>query len=78
MGGLGMTTVNQLGLGGADRQLRFEDLDQLVRCVTHLIGDRHGHHFAVVDDGHSLILSGMAVECLRDARLLSVMEIHRG
>ena len=63
-------SLAQVGLGGAQYQLRISDREVMRACVLHLIDDEHGHHFAVVGEGETLMLSWMATSCLREAGLL--------
>jgi len=65
-----VTTLAEVGLGGAMAQLRVKDPVVLRDCVLHLLSDEHGHHFAVVGEGETLMMSWMAVNCLRDAELI--------
>lgn len=51
-------------------QLRVRDPEVLRACVLHLLDDEHGHHFAVVGEGETLMMSWMAVSCLREAELV--------
>ena len=69
-----LMTMAEVGLGGAEYSMRFPDREQLVLCVSHLAADGHGHHFAVVDEGASMLMSGMAIQCLKDAGLLTVLD----
>lgn len=71
-----LMTLADVGLGGAEYQMRFENPEQLRACVLHLLEETHGHHFAVVGEGTTLLMSKMAVTCLRDAGLLTVLEDH--
>jgi hypothetical protein len=69
-----LMTLADVGLGGAELKMRFKDREQLVLSVAHLAADGHGHHFAVIDEGHSIMMSRMAIECLQTAGLLPEME----
>lgn len=53
-----------VGLGGADRKITFSNAAECRLQVMQLMADGHGHHFAVVGEGRTLILSPMAVRCL--------------
>jgi hypothetical protein len=53
-------------LGGATELVAFVDHEDLASAVAHLM-KCHLHHFAVLQDGrHELVVSPMAVGCLRD------------
>lgn len=60
----------RLGLGGARMTLSLPRPGMIREAVAHLMSDGHGHHFAVVGEGDMLVLSEMAVECVRSAGLL--------
>ena len=57
-------TWEALGLGGAHYRLNFPARGRAQRAVQHLMRC-HPHHFAVVGDGVSVVMSELAVECLR-------------
>jgi hypothetical protein len=63
-------TLAELGLAGAKYMVKFGEREKLCDCVMHLVSDEHGHHFAVVDEGQTLLMSRMAARCLQDAGLL--------
>lgn len=59
-------TWERLGLGGATQKIAYPSQEACRLAVTQLMADGHGHHFAVVDEGCSLVCSEMATECLLD------------
>ena len=62
------------GLGGARFVAEFYSRRKAAEAVSVLMNDGHGHHFAVVGEGHHLVISHMAVECLRRAHKLPLTE----
>jgi hypothetical protein len=55
-------------LGGA-RCVVSGEMQQIAEAVCTLVLDGHGHHFAVIDDGRTLLCSRSARECLEKAGL---------
>lgn len=55
----------QVGLGGANIQVRFRTPNAAQLAVTYLMSHGHGHHFAVVGEGVVVIMSRMASQCLQ-------------
>lgn len=54
-------------LGGATEMVSFMDKADMATAVQHLM-TCHEHHFAVLQDGRlELVVSPMAVQCLRQA-----------
>ena len=54
-------------LGGATEMVMFVDQADMATAVQHLM-QCHPHHFAVLQDGRlELVVSPMAVGCLREA-----------
>lgn len=54
-----------VGLGGAVWSVEFEIRGDAVTAVHHLMWC-HPHHFAVVGEGRTVIMSEMAVDCLHE------------
>ena len=47
----------------------YPDAEKAAEAVQYLATDGHGHHFAVLNEGLSLSVSKMGVECLRNYHL---------
>ena len=61
-------------LGGATELVTFTSHDDLRMAANHLM-ECHLHHFAVLQDGHcTLVVSPMAVECLKNDTPLDTIE----
>jgi hypothetical protein len=60
------------GLGGARFMADFYSREKIRAAVAHLL-TCHGHHFAVIGEGHQLVMSHLAVECLRREKLLPLI-----
>lgn len=58
-----------MGLGGAKLAVTFGDPEDIRHAAMKLMLC-HNHHFAVVGEGMTLVMSHLAVECLRRARML--------
>ena len=59
-------TWERLGLGGATQKIAYPSPVACKLAVLQLMSDGHGHHFAVVDEGTTLVCSEMAASCLLD------------
>ena len=59
-----MSEWERLGLGGATQKIAYPSQVACKLAVLRLMSDGHGHHFAVVGEGQTLVCSEMAVECL--------------
>ena len=62
----GSSTWERLGLSGATLTMPFRTIEECAAAVTFLAADKHGHHFAVVHEGCSIVCSEMAINCLND------------
>ncbi len=61
-------------LGGATEVARFTCHDDLMVAVIALLSC-HPHHFAVLQDGHcSLVVSPMAIECIKRDTSLQMID----
>ena len=59
-------TWERLGLGGATQKIAYPSPVACKLAVLQLMSDGHGHHFAVIEEGQTLVLSPMAASCLLD------------
>jgi len=57
---------SRLGLGAAKLQISYPSAEEAVEAVLFLMSHGHGHHFAVVGEGRTLVLSQLAADCLLD------------
>jgi hypothetical protein len=55
---------SQAGLDGAQWKVVYPSQEAAAEAVAFLMRHGHGHHFAVVDEGTSVLMSTMATECL--------------
>jgi hypothetical protein len=60
-----MEMWNQHGLGGAQWVASYPSQEKAAEAVQYLMTHEHGHHFAVIGEGQQLVVSKLAIECLR-------------
>jgi hypothetical protein len=60
-----MEMWNQHGLGGSQWVAAYPSMEAAAEAAAYLAADEHGHHFAVIGEGQNLVVSKMAIECLR-------------
>ena len=66
---LSPTALLMMGLGGAKFAIDFRDPVHVRDVVVKLL-TCHNHHFAVVGEGMTVVMSHIAVDCLRRAQML--------
>ncbi len=59
-----MEMWNQHGLGGAQWVAAYPSQEKAAEAVHYLMTHEHGHHFAVIGEGSSLVVSKLGTECL--------------
>jgi len=61
-----MEMWSQHGLSGSQWVATYPSQEAAAEAVQYLASDGHGHHFAVLGEGASLVISKQGTECLQN------------